>query len=81
MDEIKKFWTSIPSEQQKSLLRLNLEDVRTRARSLDSQSKQDSGKRVVRYTFAAHVPFLACSLVLDPCSQTLITTIFHHRLA
>ena len=45
--EIKRFWTSIPAEQQDSLLRLNLEDVRSRARSLDSQSKQDSGKTMI----------------------------------
>ena len=44
MGEIKKFWSSIPVEQQKSLLRLNLEDVRTHARSLDLQFKQVSGK-------------------------------------
>ena len=44
MGEIKKFWSTIPVEQQNSLLKVNLEGVRTHARSLDLQSKQVSGK-------------------------------------
>ena len=54
MGEIKKFWTSIPAEQQKSLFRVKLEDVRTRARSLDAQSNQDSGKTLIEFTYAVN---------------------------
>ena len=80
MGEIKRFWTSIPAEQQTSLLRVKLEDVRTRARSLDAQSKQGSGKALVQRAVSPAVSSqicaeFTCSLLTDLCINLTITVL------
>lgn len=44
--DIRHFWNNCSEEEQRSLLTLNMEDVRARARQLDAQAGQSTHPKI-----------------------------------